>query len=99
MVGKVIERWYYASSSTGTAKKLKTAHQKSKVYGWIKTNKAEKIVESSPSKGIRIRNPGNFCLWNVESGIRGFGIRNTTQGIRNSGFWNAEYSSMYPKAH
>ena len=29
------------------------------------------------------RNPRNLCLWNPESGILGFGIQNTVQGILN----------------
>ena len=41
-------------------------------------------------KGIRFQNLGNFCLYEsglrekfvLESGILGFGIRNTAQGIR-----------------
>ena len=45
------------------------------------------------------RNPNNFCLWNLqpgkillmESGLLGFGIRNTAQGIRNpTDDWEAE---------
>ena len=45
------------------------------------------------------QNPRNFCVWNSESvnfllfgsGILGFGIRNTAQGIRNlTNYWNAE---------
>ena len=48
------------------------------------------------------RNPGNVCLWNPESGkfcswnikksgILGFGMRNTAQGIRNpTNDWNPE---------
>ena len=40
-------------------------------------------------KGIRILEPGKFLL--VESGILGFGIRNTAQGIRNpTNDWNPE---------
>ena len=39
------------------------------------------------------RNPGNFLMWNPESekilpgesGLLGFGTRNTAQGIRNPG--------------
>ena len=40
-------------------------------------------------KGIRILEPGKFLL--VESGILGFGIRNTAQGIRNpTNDWNPD---------
>ena len=40
-------------------------------------------------KGIRILEPGKFPL--VESGILGFGIRNTAQGIRNpTNDWNPD---------
>ena len=54
-------------------------------------NLKEKLSSIATCKGIR--NPGNFCLRNpypesgkilfVESGIPGFGIRNTARGIRN----------------
>ena len=40
--------------------------------------------------GIWIPEPGEFLL--VESGILGFGIRNTTQGIQNlTNIWNPEF--------
>ena len=40
-------------------------------------------------KGIRIAESGKFLL--VESGILGFGIRNTAQGIQNPAKdWNPE---------
>ena len=85
----MVERWYYASSSTGTAKKLKTAHQK--FYGWIKSDEAKKIVESPlvRKSGFEIQEIFACEMWNPpsgvlesgiqlkESGILGFGIRKT----------------------
>ena len=69
--------------------------------------------KSLPSEsGIReifacgIRNPGKFCLWNpesgkfflVESGILGFGIRITAQGIWNpTNDWNPESKSNWQR--
>ena len=59
----------------------------------------------APCKGIRnsdseipemfacgIRNLGKFCSWNIKkSGILGFGMWNTAQGIRNpTNDWNPE---------
>ena len=48
------------------------------------------------------RNPGNFCLWNPESGILEFGICDSTQGVRNPAYsWNPEskfHQQVIPKA-
>ena len=45
--------------------------------------------DSAPCKGIRIPESRKFLL--VESGILGFGIQNTAQGIRNpTNVWNPE---------
>ena len=47
-------------------------------------------LNSAPCKGIRNPESGKFLL--VESGILGFGIRNTAQGIRNpTNVWNPEF--------
>ena len=38
-----------------------------------------RYIVIAPCKGIRVRNSGNFCLWNAESGIWeifAYGIRN-----------------------
>ena len=58
------------------------------------------LFHASPSvRESRFRNPGNLRLWNLESGnillmesgIPGFGIRNTAQGIWNpTNDWNSE---------
>ena len=46
-------------------------------------------LNSPPCKGIRIPESRKFLL--VESGIMGFGIQNTAQGIRNPTYvWNPE---------
>ena len=38
------------------------------------------------------QNSGKICLWNPESGILGFGILNTAQGIPNpANDWNPEF--------
>ena len=59
----------------------------------------------NPDSGIQrifafgIWNPGNFLL--VESTILGFGIRNTSHGIRNPKFlndWNPESSAWNPES-
>jgi len=63
----------------------------------------------APCKRIRIRESGKFLLvesgirkiWFVESGILGFGIRNTAQGIRNPtnpAIWNQEYTASNPES-
>ena len=47
----------------------------------------------APCKGIGIPESGKFSL--VESGVLGFGIRDTGQGIRNpTNDWNPEPSSI-----
>ena len=47
------------------------------------------LLSIAPSKGIRISESGKILF--VESGILGFGIQNTTQGIRNPiNYWNPE---------
>lgn len=38
----------------------------------------------TPCKKIRISKSGKFCLCNQKSGMLGFELRNTAQGIRNS---------------
>ena len=52
-----------------------------------------RIIISAPYKGLRILKSGKILL--MESGILGFGIRNTAQGFRNpTNDWNPE-----PKFH
>ena len=47
------------------------------------------LLSIAPRKGIRISESGKILF--VESGILGFGIRNTAQGIRNPiNYWNQE---------
>ena len=62
-------------------------------------------MDSPHLRKYGFRNPKNFWSWNpqsgkiwiMESGILGFGIRNTARGIQNhANDWNAEYRIQVP---
>ena len=62
-------------------------------------------MDSPHFRKYGFRNPKNFWSWNpqsrkiwiMESGILGFGIRNTARGIQNpANDWNAEYRIQVP---
>ena len=62
-------------------------------------------MDSPHLKKYGFQNPKNFWSWNpqsgkiwiMESGILGFGIRNTARGIQNpANDWNAEYRIQVP---
>ena len=68
--------------------------------GWkLYHSNMKRLLDFAPCKGTRIPESGKFCLWNqesrkillLESGILGFGIRNSTQEIWNpTSDWNPE---------
>ena len=68
--------------------------------GWkLYHSNMKRLLDFAPCKGTRIPESGKLCLWNqeskkillLESGILGFGIRNSTQEIWNpTSDWNPE---------